>query len=687
MDKNKFSIPLSLRDMQVTDKFWKKEMELVRTEVIPYQWAALNDKVEGAAPSYCMRNFKIAGKMNKEKAKMGASYEEPKYTFRGFEALPDDPDHLEDKFYGFVFQDTDFSKWIEAVAYSLTQHPDPELERLADGAIDIVCEAQQKDGYLDTYYIINGRDKIFSNLRDHHELYCFGHLTEGAVAYYQATGKEKLLKAAERFADYIDQYFGAEQGKCKGYPGHEIAEMALVRLYEATGNRKYLDLGAFFVEERGKKPYYFDKEEHPDKKDKSPDGIRYAYNQAHLPVREQEEAVGHAVRAVYLYSGMADVARLKNDDSMFAACERLWQDITDRKMYITGGIGSTHLGEAFTFVYDLPNDTAYAETCASIGLVFFARRMLEMKPDAKYANVMERALYNGVLSGMALDGKSFFYVNPLEVSPEACHKDERKFHVKPVRQKWFGCACCPPNIARLLSSIGSYAFTENEDTLFVHLYMGSVLTKKVDGREINIEIDSNFPWDGEVKIRVQARNAADANMQTTGRAFWLALRIPDWCDSYRLDNAGCFERVEKEGYLYLSKKWGEEDTVSVSFPMKAKLMASSPKVRENAGKVALVRGPIVYCMEEQDNGKNLHLLSVKADTTFTILDDQICGNAVKKIQLNGSRNIGAQSVRGLYSEFCPAATEDVTLTYIPYFTWANRGENEMQVWTFIRDCQ
>lgn len=688
MDKNSFSTPLSLRDIQVTDAFWKNEMELVRTEVIPYQWAALNDKVEGAAPSYCMRNFKIAGKMNRQKTKMGASYQEPKYTFRGFEALPEDPDHLEDKFYGFVFQDTDFSKWIEAVAYSLTQHPDSELERLADSAIDIVCEAQQEDGYLDTYYIINGKDKIFSNLRDHHELYCFGHLTEGAVAYYQATGKGKLLKAAERFADYIDKYFGAEPKKCKGYPGHEIAEMALVRLYEVTRNQKYLELGAFFIEERGKKPYYFDSEEHPDIKDKSPDKMRYAYNQAHLPVREQTEAVGHAVRAVYLYSGMADVARLKNDDTMFAACEQLWHDITEKKMYITGGIGSTHFGEAFTFAYDLPNDTAYAETCASIGLVFFARRMLEMKPDSKYANVMERALYNGVLSGMALDGKSFFYVNPLEVHPEACHKDERKFHVKPVRQKWFGCACCPPNIARLLSSIGSYAFTENEDTLFVHLYMGSILTKKVGSREIDIDIASNFPWNGDVEIHIREKKSSMKGNENVGKydkLFHLALRIPDWCGSYHLDNADSYECVEKDGYLYLTKKWGEEDAVKISFPMKARLMASSPDVRENIGKVALMRGPIVYCMEEQDNGKNLHLLSVNADTTFTVLDIELGGTIIKQIQVSGSRETNTQpeAAKGLYHELCPEQKENVTLTYIPYYTWANRGENEMQVWTRV----
>ena len=518
MDKQKFSSPLSLRDVQIKDAFWKKEMELVRTEVIPYQWAALNDQVEGAAPSYCMHNFKAAGKQNEERREQGKEFREPVYTFRGFEALPEDPAHPEDdKFYGFVFQDSDFYKWIEAVGYSLTQHPDPELEKIADDAIQIVCAAQQDDGYLDTYYILNGKDKIFSNLKDNHELYCLGHLLEGAVAYYQATGKDQLLNTACRYADYVADYFGPEEGKCKGYPGHEIAEMALVRLYETTKNDKYLKLAKYFIDERGTRPYYFD-QEHPEEVKKNPDGLRYEYNQAHLPVREQDEAVGHAVRAVYLYSGMADIARLSDDDKLFEACNTLWNNIVDKKLYITGGIGGTHIGEAFSFNYDLPNDTAYAETCASIGLVFFARRMLEMYPDSRYADVMEQALYNTVLSGMALDGKSFFYVNPLEVLPEACHKDERKFHVKDIRQKWFGCACCPPNLARTLSSVSSYAFTENDDTLFVHLYIGSDVKKKVNGQEVAVHIDSAFPWDGKVTVSVDG-----ANVPLT-----LALRIPGW---------------------------------------------------------------------------------------------------------------------------------------------------------------
>lgn len=668
--------PLSLRNIKITDSFWKKEMELVRTEVIPYQWEALNDRVKDAAPSYCMRNFKVAGKMNQDKKRLGNSYEEPKYTFRGFEALPEDPQHLEDKFYGFVFQDSDFSKWIEAVAYSLTQHPDPELEKIADGAIDIVCEAQQDDGYLDTYYIINGKDKIFTNLKDHHELYCFGHLTEGAVAYYQATGKDKLLKAAERFADYVANYFGEEEGKCKGYPGHEIAEMALVRLYEVTGEERYLHLSEYFINQRGTKPYYFDKEQDLKISEKEKDELRYQYYQAHLPVRQQDEAFGHSVRAVYLYSGMADIARITGDEELYKACERLWDNIENKKMYVTGGIGSTHIGEAFTFAYDLPNDTAYAETCASIGLVFFARRMLEIAPKSKYADVMERALYNGVLSGMALDGKSFFYVNPLEVNPESCHKDERKFHVKPVRQKWFGCACCPPNLARLLSSIGSYAYTENEDTLFVHLYIGGTLTKKVKDQDVDIRIQSEFPWDGKVKVTVRGK----------GTGFKLALRIPGWCDSFTFKNED--KRIQlKDGYMYISDFEQEEETFTLDFPMESHWIMANPAVREDIGKVALQRGPIVYCLEEKDNGANLHLISVDPTVQPVSQSMKIQEEEVISLKAQGSRIIPDTSAQdeghsgnSLYEKYHAPQTEPVELVYIPYYTWANRGENEMQVW-------
>ena len=451
--------------------------------------------------------------------------------------------------------------------------------------------------------------------------------------------------------------------------------MALVRLYEVTKEPRYLELSKFFIDERGKRPYYFDKE-HPEEVKKGLENdLRYFYNQAHLPVRQQEEAVGHAVRAVYLYSGMADIARLTEDETLYSSCEKLWDSMANEKMYITGGIGGTHIGEAFSFPYDLPNDTAYAETCASIGLVFFARRMLEIKPDAKYANVMERALYNGILSGMALDGKSFFYVNPLEVLPEASHKDERKFHVKPVRQKWFGCACCPPNLARLVSSIGSYAYTEKEDTLFVHLYMGSELTKKVGDKDANVAITSELPWDGNVEIAVEAKDTD----------FVLALRIPDWCGgNYTVDGIEKDEMSEKDGYLYVKKAWGEKDVLKLHFSMSLLLMEADEKVREDAGKVAVLRGPIVYCLEEVDNGKELHLLEVNPDGKYEIKDSEICGNPVKVVEMDGFRVVDTAKKDGeLYHVYKRKEKEAVELKFVPYYTWANRGENEMMVWVRV----
>ncbi len=706
MDKANFSMPCDLKNVRITDDFWGREQELVRREVIPYQWEALNDRVPGAAPSFCMHNFKAAARLMQKKS-ANRDFTPPAYSFRGFHVVPGEGEApKEDQFYGFVFQDSDFSKWIEAVGYSLALHPDPALERIADGAIDLVCAAQAQNGYLDTYYILNGMDRVFTNLRDHHELYCFGHLAEGAVAYYQATGKDKLLQAALRYADYIDSCFGEGEGKRKGYPGHEIAEMALARLYELTGEERYLRLSAFFLNMRGTQPFYFDEEAaeraafegKPYLPEEDPG--RYAYHQAHLPVREQSEAVGHAVRAVYLYSGMADVARLTGDEELYKACRRLWDSITGQKLYVTGGIGGTSLGEAFSYPYDLPNDTAYSETCAAIGLVFFARRMLQMEADSRYGDVMELALYNTVLAGMALDGKSFFYVNPLEVVPEACDKDGRKRHVKPVRQKWFGCACCPPNIARTISSLGLYLYTEKEDTLYTHLYVGGSVTRNAGESKMELQVESAFPWEGKVTVTVHCKEAVETN---------LAFRIPGWCRKASVEirrghstvvwvecvegspgrtagqqDAGFRYRMEK-GYLYLGGTWRESDQVLLEFPMEARLLQADARVREDVGKVAFTRGPLTYCAEEADNGRDLHLCRVDLqrlrdrEDALGLGSLEIGGCKVRALLVPGKRRKASQR-GGLYRDYREPEEEEVTLTLIPYYAWANRGEGEMRVW-------
>ena len=712
------SHPIALRDATVTDAFWASRQELVRTQVIPYQWNALNDNVPGAAPSYCMHNFKAAAAQNAEHRKEGKAFVPPKYTFRGFEALPDDPKHPDpDKFYGFVFQDTDFSKWIEAVGYLLTHHPDTELEATADAAIDIVCAAQLDNGYLDTYYILNGMDRHFTNLKDHHELYCFGHLTEGAIAYYQATGKCKLLDAACRFADYIDSRFGTADGKLHGYPGHEIAEMALVKLAETTGEQRYAALAEYFVRQRGQQPLYFELEDRrraqEDGRDYEPREQNYAYYQADKPITEQTEALGHAVRAAYFYAGAADVARLTGDPDLLESCERLWRNIVDRKLYITGGIGATHMGEAFSYDYDLPNDTAYSESCAAIALAFFARRMLEIQPKSEYADVMESALYNTTLAGMALDGKSFFYVNPLEVVPEACHRDERKAHVKPVRQKWFGCACCPPNIARIVEDVQQYAYTIGDDasTLYVHLYMGGSVHARLAGADVRFDIASDMPWSGKGSVTVGLASAdGSAAGESDVARFTIALRLPAWAGGEAAAGAvavrGDIARTVSDGYLYLTGAWHDGDVIDIDFPMPVHMVAANPLVREDAGKVAFVRGPLAYCAEGVDNGENLHLLH--ADTARIAADpscvsvDRIVFHAGAEAQdeqglgevdavdmpmvtltIPAWREIGEGTrTSALYHDWRPAERKTTMATLIPYFAWANRGENEMTV--FLR---
>ena len=628
---------ISLEKIKISDPFWNDVQELVRREVIPYQYEALHDRVDGAEKSYCIENFIKAGKVA---AAIRNGEEVPVYPADKWQYTDDNCD--KNAFHGWVFQDSDAYKWLEAVGYSLINHPDPELERKAKEVVSIICATQLENGYLDTLYIINNRNEIFTNLRDFHELYCFGHLVEGAVSFYHGTGDRRLLDAACRFADLICDTFG--EGKIRGYGGHEIAELALVKLYEETGEKRYLDTAAFFVNERGRRPYYFDVE-----RGANSAGEAYHYNQAHRPVRQQSEAVGHAVRGVYLYSGMADVARHTNDNELYKSCLNIWENIENRKLYITGGIGATVDGEAFSFDYDLPNDLAYSETCAAIGLIFFARRMAEFAPLSNFGNVAERALYNTVLAGMSEDGKSFFYVNPLEVNPVASHLDSRKRHVKPMRQKWFACACCPPNLARLISSVGEYAFGESDSTFFVHQYIGA----EINSRFGKIKIQSDYAANGDVTI-------------TADSAVNLALRIPDWCKSYTVSAP----HTVRDGYAYIE---GATE-VSVHFESAAKLVKCSNRVRANIGKAAVTRGPFVYCAESVDNGENLQMLVLDRNTKFTQDGEFLIADGWRETPQNS-----------LYSDYSPADKTPCKIKLHPYYRWGNRGENEMQVYLRITE--
>ena len=675
------SRPLPLRQVNVTDPFWRQEVSLVRREVIPYQWEALNDRVPGAAPSYFMHNMRAAARA--VRARKAGQYFPLTQGVTGITSFPPegaapDPDY----FYGFVFQDSDGYKWVEAVSYQLILQDDPALRRAAQEAVDAIRAAQEEDGYLDTFYTLTGVENAFTNLRDNHELYCFGHLTEAAVAWKQATGQTDLLDAACRFAGCIMRRFGP--GRERGCPGHEIAEMALFRLYEETGDVRYRNLALFFLDVRGTEPSTFALEENRRRvRQGLPElpvtAARYAYHQADVPVRETTEARGHAVRQMYLAAGMADAARLTGDGEMLAACERLWRSVTREKLYVTGGVGGTHVGEAFSLPYDLPADTAYSETCAAVGLCFFARRMLELLPLAEYADVMEQALYNTVPAGMAMDGKSFFYVNPLSADPAYCEKDERLAHVKAVRQKWFPCACCPPNIARLLSSLGQYIWTGTEDTLYLHLYIANETEARLNGRPLSLRLDADLTKDGRAALTVTKGEAEGT----------LAFRVPGWSGGKYTASASWDEGValpaSPDGYLRLTRRWQAGDRVTIDFPMPARLLAAHPMVREMTHQVCFAKGPFVYCAEEKDNGPRLFLLRVPLNAAETAETSRaaVAGRELPALRVPAYR---AELPEGdaLYRPAGPERLQETVLTLIPYFAWNNRGKGEMRVWLPVK---
>jgi DUF1680 family protein len=522
----------------------------------------------------------------------------------------------------------------------------------------------------------------WTNVAECHELYCAGHLFEAAVAFFNATGKRRLLNIACRFADHIDTVFGPKEGQLRGYPGHPEIELALMRLYEVTQEPRYQALACYFVEERGKQPYYYDIEF--EKRggtrhwvgwgDAWPGMIKdKTYTHAHKPLAEQHEAVGHAVRSVYLMTGLAHIARITQDEEKRQTCLRIWNNMVQRRMYITGGIGSQGIGEAFTSDYDLPNDTAYGESCASIGLMMFARRMLEMEGDAHYADVMERAFYNTVLGGMALDGKHFFYVNPLETYPKSIPHNHIYDHIKPVRQRWFGCACCPPNIARTLVAIGHYIFTPRPDVLFINFYAGSEAQFSVKDQTLALNISGNYPWDERVTIHFSQPKTVEHTV---------ALRLPAWCETPHVQVNGetAQGRVIK-GYLHLRRQWQQGDIITLNLPMTVRRVYANPLVRHAAGKVAIQRGPLVYCLEQADNGAELHNLSLPKASELR----EIQGVGVLKgkvlLQAEGLRVLTAESDKPLYSfDNRQTTVEKQTLTFIPWFSWANRGEGEMRIW-------
>lgn len=561
-----------------------------------------------------------------------------------------------------IFWDSDVAKWIEAASYSLAIYPDPDLETLLDETIDLIASAQQPDGYLNTHFIQVEPEKRWTNLRDNHELYCAGHMIEAAVANFKATGSRVLLDVMCRYADYIATVFGTSPGQKRGYPGHEEIELALVKLYHVTGVPRYLELAQYFIDERGQQPHYYDQEAVLRGEDPSKFWAKsYAYNQSHIPVREQSEVVGHAVRAMYLYSAMADLAGESGDPELLSACQRLWDDLTLSKLYLTGGIGPSRHNEGFTLPYDLPNETAYAETCAAVGLVFWAHRMLQYSCDRQYADVMETALYNGALSGISLDGERFFYENPL-ASLGNHH-----------RQPWFDCACCPPNIARLLASLGEYIYSVAPDQIAVHLYVQGSGKFNLGGQTINLKQNTAYPWDGKITFEID---------MASQKNFSLRLRIPGWCRGSDVRVLGepteMETRIEK-GYLVITRTWEPGDAVELTLQMPVERIYAHPDVRVNARKTALRRGPLVYCFEETDNEFPLHRAAISKNSNFTPTFNPDLFGGVTLLTGELTVSLADDWHRELYRSD-PPQQQTINATAIPYYAWDNRSPGQMMVW-------
>ncbi len=526
---------------------------------------------------------------------------------------------------GIFFDDSDVYKALEGMAYSLINNPDPELEKKADEWIDKFAAAQQPDGYINTFYTLTGLDKRWTNM-DKHEMYCAGHMIEAGVAYYQATGKRKLLDVCIRMTDHMMSQFGP--GKRHWVPGHEEIELALVKLYQTTQEQKYLDFAYWLLEERGHGHGTMGDEGKWDP----------VYYQDIVPVRRLTDISGHAVRCMYLYCGMADVAALKNDTGYIAAMDRLWDDVVHRNMYITGGIGSSRDNEGFTEDYDLPNLDAYCETCASVGMVLWNQRMNQLTGDSKYIDVLERSLYNGALAGISLGGDRFFYVNPLESKGD--------HH----RQEWYGCACCPSQLSRFLPSIGNYIYASSDDALWVNLYIGNTGQIRIGETDILLTQETDYPWDGSVKLTISTSLPLEKEIR---------LRIPNWCKTYDLSINGKRINVsEKKGYAVI-KDWKSQDVIALDMDMPVEIVAADPHVKENFGKRAIQRGPLVYCMEEIDNPVYFDQIQLSPSTTFQTAFVSDILNGIKTIKTNGR----AQSA-----------------TFIPYYAWDNRKAGKMRVW-------
>ena len=614
--------PVPFTSVKVTDNFWGQRLKASREVTIPLAFSKC--ETEGRYENF----VKAANPSEDNKAP------------------------------GFTFDDTDVYKTIEGASYLLQTYPDKKLEKYIDSVLVIVAGAQEPDGYLYTPRTMNPKHphdwaglERWSKVEDlSHEFYNLGHMIEGAVAHYQATGKRNFLDIAMKYADCVCKAIGDGPDQKRLVPGHQIAEMALVRLYLATGDEKYLRQAKFFLDARGTT------------------SRRDAYSQAHKPVLEQDEAVGHAVRATYMYAGMADVAAVTGDTAYIHAIDRIWENIVNKKLYITGGIGARHAGEAFGDNYELPNLSAYCETCAAIGFVYVNYRLFLLHGDAKYYDVLERTLYNGLISGVSLDGGSFFYPNPLASTGGYS------------RKPWFGCACCPSNISRFIPSLPGYVYAVKDNQVYVNLYLSNQAELKVGKKKVVLEQETGYPWNGDIRVKVAKGNAP----------FVMNLRIPGWVRGevlpgtlYRYADGKVLhysvsvngEPVSGElqkGYLQIDRKWKKGDVVEVHFDMEPRVVRANEKVEADRGRVSLERGPIVYCAEWPDNDFNIHTILMNQRPSIQVVD--------KPETLYGIRELTTDVQALSYDATGRLAVKDVKLTLIPYYAWAHRGEGDMEVW-------
>lgn len=602
------SIPL--KNILIQDKFWEPRLRINREITLPLQYRRLEEKGH-------INNFRRAS------GKKQIDFE------------------------GMFFNDSDVYKWLEAVSYSLESYPDEGLQNTVNELIDEIAAFQDEDGYLNSYFTFEKKSERWTDLEIKHELYCAGHFFEAAVAHFQATGERKLLDVAIRLADHICDVFGPDRKA--GVPGHEEIELALVKLYRVTGFKRFLDLAEFFIKRRGEGLVGGD-----------------AVRQDHMPVEKMEEIVGHAVCATYLMSGTTDVYSETGNEALLKALNKCWHSMVERRMYITGSIGSRYEGEAFGKDYELPNDRAYNETCAAIGNIFWNHRMLQLTGKACYADVMETIMYNGFLSGLSLDGKKYFYVNPLRDNGE--HR----------RQDWFGVSCCPPNIARFLSSLGKYLYSYNDEEIWLHHYVsGSCSVSPKDDSKVKVQQKSNFPWNGEVEINVSVDRPA---------SFTLYLRIPHWCSGGTVTLNNNPVEIKKDGgyYLAIKRDWQNGDTIKLNLPMSIELLESHPHNFGNHGQLAIRRGPLVYCVEAVDHpGIDLFDIQLHPDIELSLCaeNDAELGE-INVIQGQASVIDSSNWQAIAYRKYAERAKKNkpVKLTAIPYYAWANRAPGKMQVW-------